>query len=133
MPNARRFPPPWRSREATPASLSAARTARVRQQDHFSDNFRDDGCSVDDMAVCRRLSDKRNGSEFGMPAVKTVKIIAALLVGFFLSVPHAALAQGLFEANDLNQQVNQLYNQGRNSEATTCSARANDPRKSTRS
>ena len=37
-----------------------------------------------------------------MPAVKTVAIIAALLIGLFLSVPHAALAQGLFEANDLN-------------------------------
>jgi hypothetical protein len=28
-----------------------------------------------------------------MRAVKTVKIIAALLIGLFLSVPHAALAQ----------------------------------------
>jgi hypothetical protein len=52
-----------------------------------------------------------------MPAVKIVAIIAALLIGLLLSVPHAALAQSLFEANDLNQQVIQLYKQGRYSEA----------------
>jgi tetratricopeptide (TPR) repeat protein len=55
--------------------------------------------------------------EIAMPAVITVKIIAMVLVGFFLSVPHAALAQGLDEAAALNQQVTQLYNQGRYSEA----------------
>ena len=43
--------------------------------------------------VCRKLSDKRNRLEIGMPAMETVKIIAALLIGLFLSVPHAALAQ----------------------------------------
>ena len=52
-----------------------------------------------------------------MPAVKTVKIIAALLIGFFLSVPHAALAQGLFEASDLNERAIKLGNAGRYSEA----------------
>jgi tetratricopeptide (TPR) repeat protein len=51
-----------------------------------------------------------------MPAMKTVKIIATLLIGFFLSVPHAALAQ-VDEAAALNQQVLQLYSQGRYSEA----------------
>jgi hypothetical protein len=54
--------------------------------------------------------------ELGMPAMKTVKIIATLLIGFFLSVPHAALAQ-VDEAAALNQQVLQLYSQGRYSEA----------------
>ena len=67
--------------------------------------------------VCRKLSDKRNRLEIGMPAVKTVKIIAALLIGFFLSVPHAALAQGLFEASDLNERAIKLGNAGRYSEA----------------
>jgi len=48
MPNARRFPPPWTIGEkTTPASLSATTTARARQQDHFSNNFRGDGYSVD--------------------------------------------------------------------------------------
>ena len=56
-----------------------------------------------------RLSDERNRLEIGMPAVKTVKIIAALLIGFFLSVPHAALAQGLFEASDLNERAIKLW------------------------
>ena len=51
-----------------------------------------------------------------MPLTRATKIIAALLIGLFC-VSHVALAQSLFEANDLNQQVIQLYNQGRNSEA----------------
>ena len=69
-----------------------------------------------------------------MPAVKTVKIIAALLIGLFLSVPHAALAQEPFEANDLNQQVVQLYNQGAKfGSNSACSALADNPRKSARS
>jgi CHAT domain-containing protein len=59
-----------------------------------------------------------------MRAVRTVKIIAVFLVGFFLSVPRAALAQGLDEAYDLTQQVTQLYNQGRYSEATPLAQRA---------
>ena len=46
-----------------------------------------------------------------------------MLVGILLSVGHAALAQSLSEANDLNQQVIQLYNQGRYSEATPLAQR----------
>ena len=52
-----------------------------------------------------------------MPAVKTVAIIAALLIGLLLSVPHAALAQEPDEAATLTQQIIQLYKQGRYSEA----------------
>jgi CHAT domain-containing protein/Tfp pilus assembly protein PilF len=52
-----------------------------------------------------------------MPAVRTVKIIAVMLVGFFCLLPHAALALGLDDAIALNQQVLQLYSQGRYSEA----------------
>ena len=52
-----------------------------------------------------------------MRAVRAVKIIAALLIGLFLSVPHAALAQEPDEAATLKQQVIQLYKQGRYSEA----------------
>ena len=48
-----------------------------------------------------------------MPLARATKIIAALLIGLFLSVPHVALGQSLFEANDLNQQVIELYKQGR--------------------
>ena len=39
------------------------------------------------------------------PAVKIVNLIAALLVGILLSVPHAAFAQGLDEAAALKQQA----------------------------
>ena len=49
--------------------------------------------------------------------MRNIKIIALMIVGFFFSVPHVALAQSLFEANNLNQQALQLYNQGRYSEA----------------
>ena len=59
-----------------------------------------------------------------MPAMRTVKITALVLVGFFLSVSHVAWAQSLFEANDLDQQVNQLYSQGRSSEAIPLALRA---------
>ena len=52
-----------------------------------------------------------------MPAMSAAKIIALVLVGFFLCMSHVALAQSIFEANDLNQQVIQLYKQGRYSEA----------------
>jgi CHAT domain-containing protein/uncharacterized protein HemY len=58
-----------------------------------------------------------------MRAVKTVKIIAALLIGFFLFVPHPTSAQGLleasalFEASDLNRRAIELDNAGRYSEA----------------
>ena len=40
-----------------------------------------------------------------MPAVRTVKVVAALLAGFFLFVPPVVFAQGLFEASDLNQRA----------------------------
>ena len=52
-----------------------------------------------------------------MPAMRNVKIIALLLVAFFQSVPHVALAQGLFEASDLNERAIKLGNAGRYSEA----------------
>jgi tetratricopeptide (TPR) repeat protein len=53
-----------------------------------------------------------------MPLARATKIIAALLIGLFLSVPHAALAQEPNEAAALTQQIIQLYKQGRYSEAT---------------
>ena len=49
--------------------------------------------------------------------MRAVNIIALLLAGVFLSVPHAAMAQGRDEAGALNQQIIQLYNQGRYSDA----------------
>ena len=55
-----------------------------------------------------------------MLAVRTVKIIAVILVGFFLSalsVPHPTAAQGLGEATVLGQQIDQLWSQGRYSDA----------------
>ena len=58
-----------------------------------------------------------------MAAVRAIRTVAVVLVGILLSVGHAALAQSLFEANDLNQQVIQLYNQGRYSEATPLAQR----------
>jgi tetratricopeptide (TPR) repeat protein len=58
-----------------------------------------------------------------MPVVRTVKSIAAVLFGFYLSLPHAALAQ-VDEAAALNQQVLQLYSQGRYSEAIPLAQRA---------
>jgi tetratricopeptide (TPR) repeat protein len=60
----------------------------------------------------------------GVPAVKTLAIIAALLTCFVVFVPHAALAQGPDEASALNQKVIQLYNQGRFSEALPPAQRA---------
>jgi CHAT domain-containing protein/Tfp pilus assembly protein PilF len=57
-------------------------------------------------------------------AVRVLDIIAIVLVGFLLSVPHAAFAQGLDEAAALNQQVMQLYNQGLYSEAMPLAQRA---------
>ena len=53
-----------------------------------------------------------------------VNIIAALLIGIFLSVPHAAFAQGLDEAAALTHQVIQLYSQGRYLEAIPLAERA---------
>jgi hypothetical protein len=40
--------------------------------------------------------------EIAVSAVKLVKIVAALLIGFFLSVQHSALAQSAKEASQLN-------------------------------
>jgi tetratricopeptide (TPR) repeat protein len=59
-----------------------------------------------------------------MPLARATKIIAALLIGLFLSVPHAALAQGPDEAATLTQQIIQLYKQGRYSEAIPLAQRA---------
>ena len=58
-----------------------------------------------------------------MAAARTLNIVAALLVGFLLAVPHVAFAQtssiwDTVDTNALNQQAMQLYNQGRYSEAT---------------
>ena len=52
-----------------------------------------------------------------MPAVRTVTVIVLVLVGFFLSVSHAALAQGLDEASELNNRAMELVNAGRYSDA----------------
>ena len=66
-----------------------------------------------------------NLSEIAMPAVRTLnKVIATLLIGFFLSVPHAAFAQGLDEATLLQQKLLQLFNQGQYSEAVPLAERA---------
>jgi hypothetical protein len=66
--------------------------------------------------VRRKLSDKCNRLGMAVLAVKSVKVIAAVLVGFFLLMPHGALAQEPDEAASLNNQVVQLYKQGRYSE-----------------
>jgi hypothetical protein len=58
-----------------------------------------------------------NRLEIAMPAVKTVKIIGALLIGFFLSVQHSASAQTAKEASQLNSRAIELFNGGRYSEA----------------
>jgi CHAT domain-containing protein/Flp pilus assembly protein TadD len=58
-----------------------------------------------------------------MLVARANKIIAALLIGLFLSVPHAALAQEHNEAATLTQQIIQLYKQGRYSEATPLAQR----------
>jgi hypothetical protein len=83
---------------ARPAALDAnvPRPQRGRaRQCPFLRHFRGDGWSV----------------------ARATKIIAALLIGLFLSVPHAALAQEPNEAATLTQQIIQLYKQGRYSEA----------------
>jgi tetratricopeptide (TPR) repeat protein len=56
-------------------------------------------------------------SEIGVPAMKIVKLIAALLIGFFLSFQHSALAQSAKEASQLNNRAVELYKSGRYSEA----------------
>src|SRR5215467_11538142 len=57
-------------------------------------------------------------------AVRTSYIVTMSFIGFLLAVPHAAFAQGLTEAAALNQQVVQLYNQRRYSEAMPLAQRA---------
>src|SRR6516162_3402663 len=57
-------------------------------------------------------------------AVRTSYIVTMSFIGFLLAVPHAAFAQGLAEAAALNQQVVQLYNQRRYSEAMPLAQRA---------
>jgi len=57
-------------------------------------------------------------------AVRATYIVTVSFVGFLLAVPHAGFAQGLAEAAALNQQVVQLYNQGRYSEAMPLAQRA---------
>jgi tetratricopeptide (TPR) repeat protein len=52
-----------------------------------------------------------------VPIVKIVKVIAALLIGFFLFVPHPAPAQELDEATVLDQKIEQLWRQGSYSDA----------------
>src|SRR5262249_24009133 len=57
-------------------------------------------------------------------AVRATYIITVSFVGFFLAVPDAAFAQGFAEEAALNQQVVQLYKQGRYSEAMPLAQRA---------
>ena len=58
-------------------------------------------------------------------AVRATYIVMVSFVGFLLAIlPHAAFAQGLAEAAVLNQQVVQLYNQRRYSEAMPLAQRA---------
>jgi uncharacterized membrane protein YccF (DUF307 family) len=64
-----------------------------------------------------------------LAAARTLNIIAVLLVGFWLAVPHVALGQSssvgdTVDADALNQQIIQLYNQGRYSEAIPLAQRA---------
>ena len=58
-----------------------------------------------------------------MPLARATKIIAALLICFFLSVPHAATAQSLDEARKLNDRSIELYKAGQYSEATSLTQR----------
>jgi hypothetical protein len=59
---------------------------------------------------------------------RNLRTVTVLLVGFFLAFPHVALGQNSIwdtvDANALNQQVMQLYNQGRYSEAIPLAQRA---------
>ncbi len=66
----------------------------------------------------------RHRSEIGVPAMKIVKLIAALLIGFFLSFQHSALAQSAKEASQLNNRAVELFNSGRYSEAEPIFKRA---------
>jgi CHAT domain-containing protein/Tfp pilus assembly protein PilF len=58
-----------------------------------------------------------------MAAVRST-IIAVLLIGMFLAVPHAAFAQRRDDAAALNQKIVQLYSEGRYSEAIPIAQRA---------
>ena len=69
----------------------------------------------------------RHRSEIGVPATKIVKLIAALLIGFFLSFQHSALAQSAKEASQLNNRAVELFNSGRYSEAEPIFKRALAP------
>jgi hypothetical protein len=67
-------------------------------------------------------------------AARTLNIIAVLLVGFWLAVPYVALGQSssvgdTVDADALNQQIIQLYNQGRYSEAIPLAQRGSHTRK----
>ena len=64
-----------------------------------------------------RQAVERNRLATAMSAMRKVKIIAVVLVGFFLSVPHAAMAHTLDEARELNDRGAELYKAGRYSEA----------------
>jgi hypothetical protein len=44
-----------------------------------------------------------NRSEIAAPAMKIVKVIAALLIGFLLSIQHSALAQSAKEAKAVEE------------------------------
>ena len=52
-----------------------------------------------------------------MPLARATKIIAPLLIGLFLSLPRAALAQEPNEAATLTQQIIQLYKTALRNEA----------------
>ncbi len=57
--------------------------------------------------------------------VRALNIMAIMLAGFLLAAPHAAFSQkGLDEATALNQQIEQLYDQQRYSEAIPLARRA---------
>jgi tetratricopeptide (TPR) repeat protein len=69
-------------------------------------------------------ADRKDWQSRRLSADGLLNIIAVLLVGFLLTVPHAAFAQALDESAALTQQVIQLYAQGRFSEAMPLAQRA---------
>jgi tetratricopeptide (TPR) repeat protein len=90
------------------------------RQNHDGDRYRDPVDEAPHRCFDTPTSEScdHRGEEVAVPPVKTVKIIAALLIGLFLSVPHAAFAQrGLDEAISLNNQASELLHAGRYSEA----------------
>jgi hypothetical protein len=64
--------------------------------------IRDNNASVAGLARVRGIG-RCNRLEIAMRAMRIFKILAVLLIGLFLSMPHTALAQRLDEANDLNR------------------------------